>query len=320
MNRYENLIYKLDNNQQLNLLFISPDYKGTYPFSFVETSYFNKERFDCTVKLITSDDINEVVKLADSYDCIVNLCDGYLNNVNKTPHTDIIDALEENNIPYTGANRRVYCLSKTDLIGKINTPNSLHYKDYIMNNLLIEKLSFPLFVKPDNLGCSELIDENSVVYNVDELNIQLNKIIDKTDNIVIQEYIKGNEYTALIFRKKNGDILCLDPIEIKFTNTLPYLTHNIKVNEFDKIIYEFDIDEKIKSKIKEICVDAYEKLNINSYVRLDLRENYIIDVNSYPEILGLVEEENIGDTIIQKFYNFDDFLTDILYDACRKKI
>lgn len=317
LSKKDSLSYKLNNMIKLKLLFVSPDYKETYPYSFVETCYFDKERFDCTVLLITSDDIDKVICMAQDYDCIVNLCDGYLNNTNKIPNIDIIDALEKHNIPYTGSNKSTYCLSKSDLVGVIPTPKSIHYKNYNMNKELLNNLSFPLFVKPDNLGCSELIDENSVVNNIDELDNQLSKIIGKTDNIIIQEYINGSEYTALVFRNKNGVVVCLEPIQILFTKTLPYLTYNTKINDFDNIVYNFDIDEENKNKIKKSCIEAYEKLNINSYVRIDLRENYIIDVNSYPEILGLIEEENIGDSIILKSYNFNDFLIDILYDACK---
>lgn len=309
------LLDKLNNMTKLKLLFISPDYGDTYPYSTVVTCHFDKEKFECDVLLITSDDIDKVICMAQNYDCVVNLCDGYLNNINKIPGVDIIDALEKNNIPHTGSNKSTYCLSKSDLIGMIPTPKSIHYKNYIKDKELLKNLVFPLFVKPDNLGCSELVDEHSVVCNVDELDEQLNKIINKTDNIIIQEFIDGNEYTALLFKNKNGVVICLEPAQILFTKTLHYLTHNTKVNDFNNIIYMFDIDEKTKNNIKQICIDAYEKLNINSYVRIDLRENYIIDVNSYPEIL--VDGENIGDSIILKSYNFNDFLIDILYDACR---
>lgn len=315
--RYKNIINKLDNNEKLKLLFVSPDYKGTYPYSDVETSYFNKDKFECHVKFITNKEIPEIIELSKQYDCIINLCDGYLDNINDTPAVNFIEALENAGVPYTGSCSRVYKMSKADLRGKISTPNSVLLEEYLNNNDIINDLQFPLFIKPNNLGCSEHIDDTSVVYNNEELDNKLKWIQQYTTDVLIQEYINGGEYTAMLLRDKNGQVICLGPIQLKFATGAKYLTYDTKVNNFDDIIYEFDIKEEISEKIKKVCIEAYEKLEINSYVRMDLRDNYIVDINSYPELLGLVEEENIGDTIVKKYYSFDNFLTDILYDAAR---
>ena len=315
MNKYEKLLKKLNNNERIKLLFVSPDYTGIYPYSHVETNYFSKEKYECDVRLIKNENIEEIIRISEEYDCIVNLCDGYMDNKYDIPNTNFIRRLEENGIPYTGGNERSYLISKADLIGKVPTPQSIHYEEYERNNDIIKEVRYPLFIKPNNLGCSELIDNNSVVNNKEELDNQLNKIIERTRDIIIQEYINGSEYTALVFRNKNGEIICLDPIEITFTNDIKYLTNDIKVNSFDTVGYNFEIDEDKVEKIKEVCKYTYDKLNLNSYVRLDLRELYVIDVNAYPEIFGLEEEEDIADTIIRKFYDFDNFLLDMLYDS-----
>lgn len=314
-NRYKNIINKLENNEKLKLLFVSPDYKGTYAYPDVETLYFNKDKFECHTRFITNKDIPEILELSDKYDCIVNLCDGYLDNLNDTPSANFIEALEKYNIPYTGSCSRVYKISKTDLRGKISTPNSIHLSEYLNNVNILSSLKFPLFIKPNNLGCSEHIDNNSVVHTIDELHAKLRWIQQYTTDVLIQEYIDGGEYTAMILRNKNGEIICLGPIELKFSNGEKYLTFDTKLNNFDDIIYEFDIDPVKSENIKKVCIEAYEKLELNSYVRMDLRDTYIIDINSYPELLGHEEEENTGDTIVKKYYSFDNFLTDILYEA-----
>ena len=323
MNKYEKLLYKLKKNLHLTLLFITPKYNNDAPYTNIDTSYFDKNKFTCDKKLISTDDIEEVIKISEEYDCIINLCDGYIDNKNKIPNVDIIEALEQNGIPYTGTNKHIYKLSKFDLIGKIKCPISVNYYELRSNKDLITYLKFPLFVKPNNLGFSELIDKNSIVRDREELEAQLNKILIVTDDIIIQEYIDGNEYTAFILRNKDGKIICLDPLHIKINSDVNYLTNEIKLNEYtkknniDTIVYDLNIDKNIKNNIKKICIDAYEKLNINSYVRMDLRDEYIIDVNPYPEIIGSVNEINLDTIIINHCYSYDDFLIDILYDATR---
>jgi D-alanine-D-alanine ligase-like ATP-grasp enzyme len=322
MNKYNKLYNKLKNNEKINLLFVSPDYGDLYPFSKVETSYFSKDKFNCDLKLITNKDIPNILNLfllSDEYDCVVNLCDGYIGNTDNIPGLNFLDELEKNNIPYTGANKRVFSLSKFDIQVSEYTPKSIHIKNYLENNLCIECFKFPLFVKPNNLGCSEHIDCDSLVKTREELDIQLQKILKFTDDIIIQEYINGYEYTALVFRDKYDEIICLSPIKLGFEKlSIDYLTNYTKINESDNITYEYDIDENIASEIKKRCVAVYKNLNLNSYVRMDIRNITIVDVNSYPEIFGPVDEEDMNDVIIRKFYDFDEFMYDMLYDSFRE--
>ena len=63
MNKYEKLLKKLNNNERIKLLFVSPDYTGIYPYSHVETNYFNKEKYECDVRLIKNENIEEIIIL-----------------------------------------------------------------------------------------------------------------------------------------------------------------------------------------------------------------------------------------------------------------
>lgn len=322
MIKYNKLRAKLQNNEIINLLFVSPNYGNTYPYSIVETNYFDKKRFKCDVKLITNDDIPAIINLfmmEDKYDCIVNLCDGYIDNKNNIPGVNFINELEKYQIPYTGSDARVFSLTKFDLGYCDDAPPSIHYSFYLKNKSCIDNLKFPLFVKPNNLGCSEFIDNDSVINSKCELETKLNLMTKFTTDIIIQEYIDGNEYTVLVFTDKRGEIICLNPIQIKFTNSnAKYLTNKIKLEEFDNIIYDFNVENAVMTKIKNICVNAYKKMDLNSYIRIDVRSDKIIDINPYPEIFGPEDEEDMNDVIIRKFYDFNDFLIDMLCDTVRR--
>jgi D-ala D-ala ligase C-terminus len=313
MSKYNNLLNLLNNNKKIKLLFVTPDYGEVYKYSKVNLDYFDKNKFQCDIVYITSNDITKTIKLFfdHDYDAVINLCDGYLNNKDNIPHINFIEELEKNNIPYTGSDKRVYSLSKMNICASQHTPKS--YTNLDFNHF------FPLFIKPNNLGCSELIDDQSVVYNEEQLQQQIEKILKKTDDIIIQEYLDGDEYTALVFTNKNNGVVCLDPLHIKFSNiNVKYLTNDVKLNQFDDIIYEYDIEEK--DKIKDICIKVYENLNLNSYVRMDIRCMKVVDINPYPEIFGPEEEEDLCDSIIRHCYDFDKFLIDILYDGVRKYV
>lgn len=322
MDRYIKLGEKLKNNEIVNLLFVSPNYGPVYPYSDVETSYFSKDKFNCHVKLITNDDISSIIDLfinSNDYDCIINMCDGYINNKDGIPGLNFMEELEKHNIPFTGADKRVFSISKYEIQQSKYTPKTIHVSEYLNDNSSINCLKFPLFIKPNNLGCSEHVDNNSVINSMDELNAQIQKISKFTNDIIIQEYIDGDEYTALVFKNRYNEIICLPPINIIFSNTQTnYLTNYIKIHDCDSIIYDYDVDKNISEEIKQHCIYVYEHLNLNSYVRMDVRNTTIIDINSYPEIFGPREEEDMNDVIIREFYNFDDFMYDILYDALRR--
>jgi hypothetical protein len=49
---------------------------------------------------------------------------------------------------------------------------------------------------------------------------------------------------------------------------------------------------------------------------MDMRNKYVVDVNCYNEMLCDVEYEEMADSLITKYYNFNDFMIDMLYDAC----
>lgn len=308
MNHIKNLANKLKNKDKLKLLFITPNYQNLYMYYIVNTSWFDKNLYDCHVIYILNDDIDFAIELFKSknFDCVINLCDGYIGNKHNIPNTNLIEKLESNKIPYTGSSSRVYILSKSDLSISKHSPK-------IITNIQ-ENLNYPLFIKPDNLGCSELVDDESIVFNKTELETQLLKFNDV--KYVIQEYIDDIETTVLIFRNKSNEIVCLDPIQIVLPNGTKYLTHKTKLEDFDNVTYNFDV--KNKQDIKNVCIDIYNELSLNSYVRIDLRGLKVIDINSYPEIFGSIEEETLADSIIKTFYNFDDFLLDIIYDGVNR--
>lgn len=309
MNKYSNLLNLLESKSKIKLLFVSGNYGEIDKYYEIDVSYFNKEMFDCEVVYIKNDDIERVIEKAHDYDCVVNLCDGYLGNTDGIPNINFIEELEKNHIPYTGSNSRVYCLSKYDLSLVEHAPKSCKIYD--------KSIEFPLFVKANNLGCSEGIDEGSVVYNETELDNQLKKLYNVTNDVIIQQYIEGNEYTALVFRNRCGEIVCLGPMQLQFINPkVKFLTNELKKSDDYEYEYNFNIVDV--ANMKKICIDVYNSLNLNSYVRMDMRNDYVIDVNPYPEILGNIEYEEMNDALLKKFYSHDEFMIDMLYEAVRQ--
>ena len=298
----------IDQNEPLYLLVLSPNYTN-YEFKNIDL-HTKIHKYDH--KAITNKDIDHIIDnfYNSEYDFVINLCDGYQDDPIE-PGLNILEKLESNLIPFSGSSSSVYTISKADIEKSGYSPKFQTYDDYLLNGL---KIDYPLFIKPNNLGGSKFIDDASLVSNITELESKLSDITNFTKDILIQQYIAGDEYTCLVFRDKNLDIICLDPIKIKFLSETKYKTDLIKNTNYDQIVIDINIDDVLMGNIKKAVLTTYKKLNLDSYIRMDIRVDhnkniYIVDINPYSGIFGTTIEECMGDLIIKKYY---EFLIDII--------
>jgi len=157
--------------------------------------------------------------------------------------------LESNLIPFSGSSSEIYDITKADIQKSGYSPKFQTYFDYLLKGLQLE---FPLFIKPNNLGGSLGIYDKSIVYNIHQLNNKLNDIIKITKDILIQQYIDGDEYTCLVFRNKNNDIICLKPIKIKFMSEIKYKTCQLKNVDYNLIQIDDEVNNTVLLKIKNM--------------------------------------------------------------------
>ena len=106
------------------------------------------------------------------YDVFVNLCEGYLEW--DVPSIDVIYTLELLNLPHTGPSTLLYDPPKELMKYVAHTEGVLSPAYVLVTNMddvetAIEKLRFPLFVKPAKAGDSLGVDVPSLVNNQKEL-------------------------------------------------------------------------------------------------------------------------------------------------------
>src|SRR6188474_132056 len=100
-------------------------------------------------KLTTYRQLKELGKKG--YDIFVNLCEGYLEW--EVPSIDVIHSLDLLNLPYTGPSASLYdppkpLMKYVAYTSGVRTPASVELTS--MNDIedVIERLSFPMFIKP----------------------------------------------------------------------------------------------------------------------------------------------------------------------------
>ena len=145
------------------------------------------------------------------------------------------------------------------------------------------RLKFPLFVKPNNGGSSVGM---SKVYNIAGLPQALEKAFNEDHQILVEEFIKGREFSIGIVRL-NGELKVLPATEI--ISSKDFFDYEAKYTDgVSKEITPADLTPEQNKTIARIVSDAYLRLNCHGMTRLDfiLQEDtldfYFIEINTTP--------------------------------------
>jgi len=241
------------------------DVSSLLPNDEVDTIFLNK--------LSTYKQLKNATKK--NYDIYVNLCEGYLDWT--VPSIDVIYTLELLNLPYTGPNLKLYDPSKELMkyvayCAGVATPS--YQKINSIKDIAAINLPFPLFVKPAKAGDSLGIDENSIVKNEPELQHQVAKIIDEYDELLIEEYIEGREFTVLVAANNDGKTCkSFTPVEYIFPKDKSYKTYSLKTSELHTDANIPVVDEVLKNELCKAAENIFTAFNGVGYARLDFRLN-----------------------------------------------
>ncbi len=233
-------------------------------------------------KLNTYKQLKDLCK--QKYDIYVNLCEGYLDW--SVPSIDVIHALDTLNLPYTGPNSILYdppkpLMKYVAYCAGVKTPN---FAEVYNSNGLAEKvkhLSFPLFVKPAKAGDSLGVDEHSLVKDYTELHDKIEDLIaQEYDDILVEEYIAGQEYTVLVAANVNPSYGCLafKPIEYQFPDGYKFKTYALKTSDLHTNVNKPCADETVEAKLKSAAEKIFNGFSGVGYARLDFRVNKNLEV------------------------------------------
>ncbi|WP_461206179.1 D-alanine--D-alanine ligase [Clostridium sp. DL1XJH146] len=192
--------------------------------------------------------------------------------------------LETMDVPYSGCGvlSSALCMNKNmskKIFNneKIKTPNwFIIKKEDTLNLDAIYKLKFPLFIKPNNGGSSIGVYK---VNNEEELNQCLSSSFQYDDEILVEEFIEGDEITCSIL---NGEVLPM----LGITPHSAFFDYSSKYgnNKADEKVIKLSSD--IESKVKDICLKCWDSFNLQVYARIDLIINkkgiYVLEIDTLP--------------------------------------
>jgi D-alanine-D-alanine ligase-like ATP-grasp enzyme len=222
------------------------------------------------------------------YDIFINLCEGYLEW--KVPSIDVIHALDLLNLPYTGPNAVLYdppkpLMKYVAYCAGVKTPNSVVVTDVHSIEADIKDLHFPLFVKPAKAGDSLGIDEASLVTTKEELINKTNALIVDYEDVLIEEYIDGREFTVLVAADADGkNCRIFKPVEYVFPKNRRFKTYTLKTSELHTDTNVPCEDPSVQTALKDASARIFKAFGGVGYARLDFRmdakmEIYFLEIN-----------------------------------------
>ena len=194
-------------------------------------------------------------------------------------------------IPYTSCdaatsaitfNKR-YTVAVAAMAG-VRVSKSIHFFKHspVPVQQIADQLGFPLFIKPNNGGSSIGM---SKIYKAEGLPAAIEKAFKEDDQVLVEEMIKGREFTVGVFKTK-GNIVVLPITEVK--SQKDFFDYEAKYQGASAEVTPAEVDESIADKIRDTVKKIYSIFNCRGVVRIDFIYNeesgqpYMLEINSIP--------------------------------------
>jgi D-alanine-D-alanine ligase len=229
------------------------------------------------------------------------------------------------NLPYTSCDAATSALTfnkrytvAVAAFAQINVARSIHlFKDIpVKPEQILEQLQLPLFVKPNNGGSSIGM---SKVNGPAELPAALEKAFKEDDQVLIEEFIAGREFTVGVF-KTVKEIIVLPITEVR--SKKDFFDYEAKYQGMSEETTPAIVDDAIADKVRNTAKKVYEVFNCRGVVRIDFIYNeakqqpYILEINTVP---GQSEASIVPQQVLAMGWTLKEFYSALIEDALARK-
>ncbi len=226
-------------------------------------------------------------------------------------------------IPYTSCDAAVSALTfnkrytvAVAKMGGIAVAESVHLFRNIpfSTEAIIQKLRFPVFVKPNNGGSSigmSRVDEAA------QLSDAIEKAFREDSQVLIEEMVKGREFTVGVYRTA-GSIHVLPLTEVKAHAEKAFFDFEAKYEGKSTETTPAEVGESIAEKLRDAARNIYALFNCRGVVRIDFIYSeeegrpYMLEINTIP---GQSAASIVPQQVKAMGGNLRDFYTNLLEEA-----
>lgn len=177
---------------------------------------------------------------------------------------------------------------------------------------IIDGLSFPVFVKPNNGGSSIGM---SKVYEASELEAAIQKAFKEDDQVLVEQMIKGREFTIGVFKTK-GNIVTLPITEV--ISKKDFFDYEAKYEGASTEVTPAELDEVSADKIRDAAKKIYSVFNCRGVVRIDfILDNdsgnpFMLEINTIP---GQSEASIVPQQVKAMGWSLKEFYTKLVEEC-----
>lgn len=226
------------------------------------------------------------------------------------------------NLPYTSCNaatsaitfNKRYTVAVAAFAG-IEVARSMHLFRHaaVAGAGILDQLQLPLFVKPNNGGSSIGM---SKVNTPEELEPAIEKAFREDDQVLVEEFVAGREFTIGVFRTK-GEIITLPITEIK--SKKEFFDFEAKYTAgMSEETTPAQVDEAIAEQVRAAAKKAYRVFNCSGVVRIDFIYNAakglpcMLEINTVP---GQSEASIVPQQVKAMGWTLKQFYTALIEEA-----
>lgn len=196
----------------------------------------------------------------------------------------------------------------------VQVAKSIHlFKDLLVTPAdILKELKLPVFVKPNNGGSSIGM---SKVNEGNDLQQALDKAFAEDTQVLVEEYIKGREFTIGVFKSK-GNIIALPMTEV--ISKKEFFDFEAKYQGASEEITPAKVEEAIKEKVRAAAKKAYSVFNCRGVVRIDFIYDeasghpYMLEINTVP---GQSEASIVPQQVKAMGWSLQEFYTALIEEC-----
>jgi D-alanine-D-alanine ligase len=260
-------------------------------------------------------------------DIVFNIAEG-LHGRNREAHIPAL--LEFLNIPYTGSDPLTLSLTLDKAMAKRivmsqNIPTPRFQKVERVEDLHDLDLRYPLFVKLCHEGSSKGVRLDSKISDPQSLREKTTRLLKTYGSpVLVEEFIKGPEFTVGILGNEDPFVLGVMQIEIKGRAPEESIySLEIKREWKEKVRYHCppSMDQGLLRKIEEVALRSYRALECRDVSRADIRVGedrtpHFLEINPLPGLSPVY-----GDLVIMARsmgWDYDRLVKTIFHHAMKR--
>lgn len=247
------------------------------------------------------------------FDVYLNLCEGHEKHEDPNLQyqgIDVVRALEELNMPYTGADSRFFDPTREEMQVAADAHGVNFAKGYRVTSVeqaqeLVKNLRYPIMVKhPKSYGSTGMFRE-SRVDTPEQLITQVERICREFGAARMEEFIVGKEYNVFVMDDPDhlDNVIAYPPAELIFPPGEEFWHTDVKWDYNVPFDFKEVTDPELKARLHDIAIRMYKAIDGVSCGRCDIRMNeqgelFILEINPNPAIMLTPEEYGPVDYMI----------------------